>query len=52
MEGKATRETVKILFSTIPTSSDLRDQCILRRFLVLPSFRKSQDEISVKGGGL
>jgi hypothetical protein len=45
-------ETAKILFSTFLTSSDLRDQCILRRFLVLPSIRKFRDEISAKGGRL
>jgi hypothetical protein len=51
MEGKATWETVKILFLTILVFSDLHDQCIIRRcFLCSPSFRKSQDEIFVKGG--
>jgi hypothetical protein len=53
LEGKAAWEAVKILFSTIPTFSDLYNQCILHRFLVLPPpFCKSQDEIFVKGEGL
>jgi hypothetical protein len=52
-EGKAAWETVKILFSTIPTFSELPDQGILHRFLVLPPpFHKSQEEISFKGRGL
>jgi hypothetical protein len=33
---EAAWETTKVLFSTIPMSSDLHDQCILHRFLVLP----------------
>jgi hypothetical protein len=50
MGGKAASETVKILFSTIPISSDLHDHCIFHRFLCSPTFRKSRDEISFKGG--
>jgi hypothetical protein len=53
MEGKVAWETVKILYSTILIFSELPDQGILQLFLVLPPFfRKSQDEISFKRGGL
>jgi hypothetical protein len=51
-EGKDAWEAVKILFSTILIFSDLHDQCIIPRFLVLPfPFRKSWDKISFRGGG-
>jgi hypothetical protein len=37
--------------STVPPSFLRRGQCIVHhRFLCSPSFHKSQDEISVKGG--
>jgi hypothetical protein len=50
-EGKAAWETVEILFSAIPTFSELPDQGILHRLSCAPpSFHKSRDEISVKGG--
>jgi hypothetical protein len=52
-EGKVAWETVKILFSAISTFSELPDQGILHRLSCAPpSFRKSQDEISVNEGGL
>jgi hypothetical protein len=39
--------------STVPPSFLLRGQCVVHRcFLCSPSFRKSRDEISIKGEGL